>query len=76
MINPALEYELHLHLDLLPVEEQRQVIDFARALALTKNTGSLGNQLLRFAGTIAQDDLLVMNAAIERDCEQVNPNEW
>lgn len=31
MINPSLEQELHEHLRHLAIEQQRQVVDFARA---------------------------------------------
>ncbi len=76
MISPTLEQELREHLSHLPLEQQRQVVDFARALAVARVRGVAGHTLLQFAGTIEADDLATMAQAIEDDCEQVNSNEW
>jgi len=43
---------------------------------LTKPEGRQGKDLLHFAGAINIDDLSLMTQAIERDCEQVNADEW
>lgn len=75
MINPALERELHEHLSHLALEQQRQVLDFARALAVTRVQGVPGESLLQFAGAIEADDLVVMVQAIEDGCEQVDSND-
>jgi hypothetical protein len=76
MISPTLEQELREHLSHLPLEQQRQVVDFARALALTRVRGVPGHTLLQFAGTIEADDVATMAQAIEDGCEQVNSSEW
>ena len=60
----------------LPKELQWRVLEFARALATSVPRGVLGQQLLRFAGTIPLDDLQVMRQAIEQECDQVDANEW
>jgi hypothetical protein len=60
----------------LPQELQRQVLQFTRALAQPTPRGIPGHQLLRFAGAISLDDVRLMSEAIERGCEQVDPNEW
>ena len=51
-MNPAIEKELREQLDLLPVAQQRQVLDFVRALAAKKGQAASGQALNRFAGTI------------------------
>jgi hypothetical protein len=76
MTNPTLERALHDQLDQLPLEQQRQVLEFARALAAAHVRGVPGHTLLRFAGTIEAADLAVMSKAIESSCEKVDPNEW
>lgn len=76
MISPTLEQELHEHLSHLGIEQQRQVVDFARALAVSQVRGVPGQALLQFAGTIEADELALMQCAIEDDCEQVNAHEW
>lgn len=60
----------------LPQELQWRVLEFARALAQSAPRGVPGRQLLRFAGTISQEDAKLMREAIERGCEQVDANEW
>ena len=76
MLNPLVEGELHQHLEVLPVTQQRQVLDFARALSLAQPKGVPGSALLPFAGAIETDDLLVMSQAADEDCEQIAPQDW
>lgn len=72
MISSILEQELHEHLRQLPVEQQRQVVDFARALSVTRVRGVPGQTLLQFAGAIAADDVVAMAEAIEDGCERIH----
>ena len=60
----------------LPHELQWRVLEFTRALALSTPHGVPGQQLLRFAGAVALDDVQLMREAIEQGCEQVDTNEW
>ena len=76
MMTPTLETEIREQLSQLPLEQQRQVLEFARALVATRVHGVPGQALLRFAGLVEADDLAAMKQAIEEDCEQVHPNEW
>lgn len=76
MISPVLERELHQQLEHLPFGQQRQVLDFARALAVSRARGVAGQKLVRFAGTIESDDLELISQAVAEDCEQVNVHEW
>jgi hypothetical protein len=62
-------------LDRLPPELQRQVLEFARALAKLQPKGVHGRQL-QFAGTIEPGDLDAMSRAIEEGCEQVDVSGW
>jgi hypothetical protein len=48
MINITVEKDLHEQLRNLPIEQQRQVLDFARALAKERVHGVPGKDLLRF----------------------------
>ncbi|HJQ67458.1 MAG TPA: hypothetical protein VKA70_00690 [Blastocatellia bacterium] len=74
MANQSLQKEILDHLNKLPIEQQRQVLDFTRTLA--KPVGKQGKELLHFAGGIDPEDLKLMSQAIEQDCEQINSNEW
>jgi hypothetical protein len=76
MIDSTLETEIQEQLSQLPLEQQRQVLEFARALVTARVRGVPGHTLLRFAGLMADDDLALMKQAIEEDCEQVQLNEW
>jgi len=60
----------------LPYEMQWRVFEFTRALVVSAPRGVPGLQLLRFAGAIPLDDLLLMRQAIEQGCERVDTNEW
>lgn len=74
MSKRTLQSELLDHLNGLPVEKQRQVLNFARSLAEPK--GKPGNEVFLFAGGIDIDDLSLMKKAIEDGCEQINADEW
>lgn len=57
-------------IDQLPVEKQRQVLEYVRTLASTQVRGLPGSELVHFAGAINPSDLAIMTKAIEDDCEQ------
>lgn len=71
----SIEKDILEELAKLEVEQQRRVLDFARALT-AKPIGRRGEELLIFAGAISSEDLGIMTQAIEQGCEQVNLNEW
>ena len=76
MIVPKLEIEIYEYLYQLPLEQQRHVLDFVRALAATQVRGVTGQAVLRFAGAIDASDLATMAQAIEDGCEQVHGEDW
>ncbi len=76
MVSSVLEKELHQQLEHLPFGQQRQVLDFARALASARTRGVSGENLLQFAGAIERDDLKVISQAISEGCEKVDTHEW
>jgi hypothetical protein len=75
-MNTPIVGEVIEHMKSLPYEMQWRVLEFTRALALSSPRGVPGNQLLRFAGAVALDDLNIMRSAIEQGCEQVDADEW
>ena len=75
-MNRAIERELRQQLERLAPEQQRQVLDFTRALPAPIISGVSGEVTARFAGTIPKDDLAIIAKAIEDRCERVNPGEW
>jgi hypothetical protein len=76
MIIPELEKEICGYLHQLPLEQQRHVLEFVRALAAVRARGVPGQALLRFAGTIDASDLATMAEAIEEGCEQIHGEDW
>lgn len=75
-MDTILKEQILEQLDQLPYESQRQVLDFIQVLSLTRPKGVSGQTLLTFAGSIPQDDLTAMAAAIETECEQVDQDDW
>jgi hypothetical protein len=75
-MNVAIKEQILKELDSLPYEFQQKVLDFTQALALSVPKGVPGKQLLHFAGAIPEDDLQIMAAAIETECERIDLNEW
>jgi hypothetical protein len=75
MISPVLEQQLHEQLNHLPAGQQRQVLDFARALAASRPRGVAGRDLLPLAGAIGADDLAAISQAVA-DCEGVDAHDW
>lgn len=66
-------------LQLLPEADLNQVLNFVESLALgtiKEPVGVPGSQLLRFAGTIANEDLELMAQVIENDCGKADLGEW
>ena len=68
MVDATIEEELSTCLGRLPVEQQRQVLEFARTLATAPLRGVRGSTLLQFAGTIEVSELETMSQAIEDGC--------
>ncbi len=75
-MNSRIEEKVIEQLRCLPYDLQHQVLEFARALAISAPRGVAGRQLLQFAGTISRSDVELMQEAIEQGCEQVDTNEW
>jgi len=71
MINPDIEQELHKYLDRLSVEDQQEVLAYAKTLPATQPTGVSGATLLQFSGWLPKEELTQMADAIEQACEQV-----
>jgi hypothetical protein len=71
-----LKSEISEKLDMLLAEDQRKVLDFARALAERKTRGVKGSDLLPFTQGFSKEDLEVMRQAVEEDCERVDLSEW
>jgi hypothetical protein len=76
VVNFALERELHDYLAALAPAQQRQVLEYARALGEAPRRGVPGQALTRFAGVMAPEDAAAMAQVVEEGCEQIDPNGW
>jgi len=76
MKNVLLKEEIIHQIDKLPSEQQRQILNFARVLEMSKPRGKTGESLLTFAGAIQVTDLKAMADDIEAGCEKVDADEW
>jgi len=76
MVDAAIEQKISTYLNRLPIEQQHQVLEFARTLIVTPLQGVAGAELLQFAGTIDQSDLDAMTLAIHDGCERIDVDEW
>lgn len=75
-MNTTVEKGIHEQLSRLPLKQQQQVLEFARALATARIHGVPGQNLLHFAGSIDHEDLMIIEQAIKDGCEKVNLDEW
>lgn len=71
MLRATVKKEIINEVGRLGYEQQRRVLDFARALVVTGPKGVPGKQLLAFAGSIPADDLKEMEKVIEDNCARI-----
>jgi hypothetical protein len=76
MVVPKLETEIRTYLHQLPLDQQRHVLEFVRAIVAAHVRGVPGRSLLHFAGTIDASDLATMAQAIEAGCEHIHGENW
>ena len=76
MVDTTIEIELSACMGKLPVNKQREVLEFARTLAASPLQGVRGADFLRFAGTIDKSDVDAMSQAIKDGCEGIDTDEW
>ncbi|XOF33781.1 MAG: hypothetical protein ACL93V_00315 [Candidatus Electrothrix sp. YB6] len=60
----------------LPYRMQERVLLFIKELISSGKRGRPGKRLLKYAEAIPPDDLQTMSEVIERDCGQINADEW
>lgn len=75
MATQAVTDKIFAELNELPLEQQREVLAFARSLK-AQPSGVEGSSLLGFAGSITSSDLARMQEAIAEGCERIDPDGW
>ena len=74
-MNAQLNTSVERELSTLDAEERERVLAFVRQLKAARVVNTNGKSLLRFAGTIAANDLAAITEAVAAGCEQVS-DEW
>ena len=74
--NSVIVQQIMKHIDQLPLDLQRRVLDFTQALVLSASQGVPGKQLAHFGGLMELDDIQAMSRAIEAGRERIDVNEW
>ena len=62
--------------DILRIAAQQQALAFVQQLENVSELTISGEALGRFVGTIADDDLALISAAVEADCERIDAAGW
>jgi hypothetical protein len=62
-------------IEYLSDEQKKKTLDYMYSLKGTDKQGVSGKNLLRFAGAIPEEELRLMEEAIESGCERVEANE-
>jgi len=76
MLDAVIQSDLLKEVEQLSPPLQRKVVNYAHSLAKSRPRGTPGRQLLKFAGTLSPEEAEAMIAAIEEDCERIDPDEW
>jgi hypothetical protein len=75
-MSASIKQEIIDQLDKLPIELQKRVLDFTHTLVRSIPRGTPGKDIIRFAGMIDEEDLNIMEKAIEEGCERIDESEW
>ncbi|UCH96008.1 MAG: hypothetical protein JSV88_03935 [Candidatus Aminicenantes bacterium] len=69
--------QIERELDVLSVNMQRKILDYITHLSGPGiPPGVPGKELLKFAGTLADEDARELTQIIEEGCERIDYNEW
>lgn len=75
-MSASIKQEIIEQIDKMPIELQKQVLDFAHALVLSEPKGVPGRELLKFVGIMTPEEAEEMAKAIEEGCEQIDYTKW
>ncbi|MEL6438097.1 MAG: hypothetical protein AAFQ80_02405 [Cyanobacteria bacterium J06621_8] len=75
MSKTDIEQQIIKQLQDLEEAQQLQILNFAKSLAVN-NAGVAGKSLLKFAGSIPEEELELMSDAINQECRKIDLDEW
>jgi len=70
MRNTTIEKDTHKQIERLPIDQKRKVLEYVRELAAARIHGVHGQNLLRFAGTIDHEDLIIIEQTMQKDAKR------
>ena len=76
MVPYSLPDDITTRVRLLSASQQEQALAYVSQLASAAGSGSCGEKLARFAGSIDPGDLAVIAAAIDDGCERPDDGNW
>ena len=74
MISNTLTTEILRNLNFLGHGEQNQVLKYVKSLVEKKKEKKA--DYMKYFGSIDEDDIALMEKAIQEDCERIDYNEW
>jgi hypothetical protein len=75
MIQPDVEQALRALLGRLEIDQQQQVLAFARPVAVRRAAGVSGEKYRAFAGMVPPEDVAQMKQSIEEGCERIDADD-
>ena len=76
MTDSSIEKELLEQLHKLPLDQQKQVLNYARKLNNSRLKGISGREFSKYSYDFDINDLEEMQKVIKEGCEKVDINEW
>jgi len=73
----TVKQQIARELDVLTVDKQRKVLDFITHLSSSGiPPGVPGKRLIKFAGSLSEEDAEELSQIIQEGCEKIDYNEW
>ena len=73
----TVKQQIDRELEVLPVDMQRKVLDYIAHLTGSGiPPGVPGKKLIKFAGTLSEEDAEELIQIIQEGCEKIDYNEW
>jgi hypothetical protein len=73
----TVKQQIDRELDVLTVDKQRKVLDFIIHLSGSGiPPGVPGKNLIKFAGSLSEEDAEELSQIIQEGCEKIDYNEW
>ena len=73
----TVKQQIDKELDVLTLDKQRKVLDFITHLSGSGiPPGVPGKKLIKFAGSLSEEDAEELSQIIQEGCEKIDYNEW